>query len=130
MLYSPPDWEPAPPDPETSFGTVEVTARRGRRHLMCLETSTGTVLEVLVVPPGSSAAQGEEALLAAATPGYAETARSLLDTVSDIRTSTPPTTGRMTANPGGTRTPRLRPSDRALIVAYLMPDGRLDKVPT
>ena len=49
---------------------------------MRLETSTGTVLEVLVVPPGLSAAQGEEALLAAATPGYAETARSLLDTVS------------------------------------------------
>jgi hypothetical protein len=84
VLYSPPDWEPASPNPEISVGGLEVTARRGTRHLMRLETSTGTVLEVLVVPSGMSASQGEEALLAAATPGYAETARSLLETVTEL----------------------------------------------
>ena len=83
VLYSPRDWEPAAPTPENSFGALEVTARRGSHHLVQLETSTGRVMEVLVVPSSMSTAQGEEALLAAATPGNAVAARSLLDTVTE-----------------------------------------------
>ena len=84
VLYSPRDWEAEPSNPQTSVGAPEVMARRGSQHLVRLETSTGKVMEVLVVPSGMSAGQGEEALLAAATPGNTETARSLLDTVTEF----------------------------------------------
>jgi hypothetical protein len=57
---------------------------RDDTHLITLTTSYGVVLRLLVVPPGLSADQGAEALLASATPGNASTAVSLLGTVTEF----------------------------------------------
>jgi hypothetical protein len=84
-LYSPPDWEPAPRRIPVSGGYVKVGCfPRDDTHLIVLTTSHGNVLRVLVVPPGLSAGQGAEALLASATPGNASTAVSLLSTVTEF----------------------------------------------
>ena len=83
-VFSPPDWDPAPRRIPVAHGHVKVDYfSREDPHVMVLNTSDRTVLRVLVVPPGMSLDQGEEALLAASTPGYAHTAASLLDTVSE-----------------------------------------------
>jgi hypothetical protein len=50
-------------------------------HLLQLRTSDGAVLKILVVPPGFNRSQGEEALLAAATPGNRHSAAALLEEV-------------------------------------------------
>jgi Family of unknown function (DUF5994) len=84
-LYSPPDWEPAPRRVPVSGRYVKVGSfPRDDTHLITLTTSYGNVLQVLVVPPGLSADQGAEALLASATPGNASTAVALLDTVTEL----------------------------------------------
>jgi hypothetical protein len=56
---------------------------RDDTHLVLLRTADHAALRVLVVPPSMSPDQGDEALLASATPGYAHTAACLLDTVSE-----------------------------------------------
>ena len=84
-LYSPPDWDSPP-------RRVPVTGRemkvgcfpRDDTHLIDLTMSDRTVLRILVVPPGLSRDQGEEALLAAATPGNDHLAHSLLDAATDF----------------------------------------------
>jgi Family of unknown function (DUF5994) len=82
-LFSPPDWDPAPRRIPVARGYVKVGSfPRDDTHLVLLKTADHAVLRVLVVPPGMSSDQGDEALLAAATPGYAHTAACLLDTVS------------------------------------------------
>jgi len=82
--FSPSDWDPAPHRIPVFHGSVEVGSfASDDPHVLILNTSDHAVLRVLVVPPGMSLDQGEEALLAAATPGYAYTAASLLDTVSE-----------------------------------------------
>ena len=82
--FSPPDWDPAPRRIPTARGDVKVGSfPRDDTHLVLLKTTDHAVLRVLVVPPGMSPDQGDEALLAAATPGYAHTAACLLDTVSE-----------------------------------------------
>ena len=70
---------------------------RDDTHLVLLKTADHAELRVLVVPPGMSSDQGDEALLAAATPGYAHTAACLLDTVSEHPDVDPRTTGATTA---------------------------------
>lgn len=52
-------------------------------HLIHLTTSDWLVLRVLVVPPDFTDDQGDEALLAAATPGNAHSAAALLDHVTE-----------------------------------------------
>jgi len=80
--FSPPDWDPAPRRIPVAGGYVKVGSfPRDDTHLVLLKTADHAVLRVLVVPPGMSADQGDEALLAAATPGYAHTAACLLHTV-------------------------------------------------
>jgi hypothetical protein len=82
-LVSPPDWDPAPRRIPVAGGFVKVGLfPRDDTHLIHLKTSDRTVLRVLVVPPGSSRDQGEEALLAAATAGNASSAIDLLDEVT------------------------------------------------
>lgn len=82
--YSPPDWDPAPHRIPVASGYVKVGSfPRADTHLVLLKTAHHAELRVLVVPPGMSSDQGDEALLAAATPGYAHTAACLLDTVSE-----------------------------------------------
>jgi hypothetical protein len=83
-LYSPPDWNPAARQIPVASGFVKVGSfPRDDTHLIHLKTSDRTVLRVLVVPPGFSDGQGDEALLAAATVGNAHSAKALLDTVTD-----------------------------------------------
>jgi hypothetical protein len=73
---SPADWDDLPPMAQ-AFADADET------HRIDVQLSPGTTLRLLVVPPSMTADQGEEALLAAATYGYAHTAASLLETVSE-----------------------------------------------
>lgn len=83
-VVSPPDWDPSPRRIRVAHGFVKVGSfPRDDTHLVLLQTADHAVLRVLVVPPGMSPDQGDEALLAAATPGYTHTAACLLDTVSE-----------------------------------------------
>lgn len=83
-LVSPPDWEPAPRRIPVAGGYVKVGAfPRDDTHLIHLRTSDRTVLHILVVPPGFTRDQGEEALLAAATSGNAHSAGDLLAEVTE-----------------------------------------------
>ena len=50
---------------------------------MMLRTSERNELCLLVIPPGMSDAQGEEALKAAVTPGYAPSPGAVLDLVRE-----------------------------------------------
>jgi hypothetical protein len=83
-LVSPPDWEPAPRRIPVSGGFVKAGSfPRDDTHLINLTTSDRRVLHVLVVPPGYTRDQGDEALLAAATRGNAHSATDLLEEVTD-----------------------------------------------
>lgn len=83
-LFSAADWEPAPGGTPGAGRQVQVGfLPRDDTHLTQVTTSDGSVLHVLVVPPGFSDDQGEEALLAAATPGNAHTPEALLETVTE-----------------------------------------------
>ncbi len=84
-VYSPPDWDPAPRRISTTSGYVKVGSfPRDDTHLVHLKTSDRDVLRVLVIPAALSADQGEEAMLAAATSGNSEPAKSLLATVTEF----------------------------------------------
>lgn len=83
-LVSPPDWDPAARRIPVARGHVKVGSfPRDDTHLVHLTTSDRTVLRVLVVPPGFTRHQGEEALLASATAGNTHSAAELLDEVTD-----------------------------------------------
>ena len=83
-LVSPPDWDPVPRRIPVTGGYVKVGSfPRDDTHLIHLKTSDRTVLRVLVVPPGFTPDQGDEALLAAATSGNAHSAADLLDEVTE-----------------------------------------------
>jgi len=83
-VVSPPDWDPAPRRIPLARGYMKVGSfPRDDTHLIHLNTADRTVLHVLVVPPGFTSAQGEEALLAAATEGNAHPAAELLREVTD-----------------------------------------------
>ncbi|MGH3507756.1 MAG: DUF5994 family protein [Nocardioidaceae bacterium] len=83
-LISPRDWDHAPRRLPVVGGYVKVGSfPRDDTHLIRLMTSERTALGVLVVPPGFTDEQGDEALLAAATPGNAHAATDLLDEVTD-----------------------------------------------
>lgn len=89
VLYSPPDWD----------GVVRHVRVAGRQvgtdalspddthpvdtHHVDLQTTEGTTVRLLVVPPSFDAADGEESLLAASTPGNAHSAGDLLTAVTD-----------------------------------------------
>lgn len=89
-LVSPPDWDLASRRVPVTGGSVKVGSfPRDDAHLIHLTTSEGTVLLVLVVPPGFTHDQGEEALLAAATTGNAHSATDLLNEVTEYPDSDP-----------------------------------------
>ncbi len=84
VLVSPPDWDDRPRSVRVARGMVKVGSfPRDDTHLITLTTSNRTLLRVLVVPPGYSDDQGDEALLAAATHGNAHSATELLETVTE-----------------------------------------------
>jgi hypothetical protein len=83
-VVSPSDWDPAPRRISVARGYVKVGSfHRDDTHVIRLKTSDRVVLRVLVVPPGFTDDQGDEALLAAATPGNTRTGADLLDTVTE-----------------------------------------------
>ncbi|HJQ05703.1 MAG TPA: DUF5994 family protein [Nocardioides sp.] len=83
-LFSPPDWDPAPRRVPIGRGYLKAGSFPGDdTHLMLLTTADRTVLRLLVVPPGFTPAQAEEALLASATSGNAHSAAELLHEVLD-----------------------------------------------
>lgn len=86
VLYSPPDWENPPRRVQVAGGWVKTGAfPRDDTHLVLLTTATSDrrVLRLLVVPPGLTAGQGDEALLAAASRGNDRPAADLLRTVTE-----------------------------------------------
>jgi len=69
---------------------IEVTtSARAEPHLIELLLTSRVLVRVLIVPPELSAYHGEEALLASATPHNAETASSLLSTVTEFAGADP-----------------------------------------
>ncbi len=84
VVVSPPDWDARIRSVPSNAGDVTVeSVARDDTHLIELATTTQPRLRVLVVPPDFTDDQGEEALLAAATPGNAHPAIELLDTVTE-----------------------------------------------
>ena len=89
-VVSPPDWDPAPRRVPVTGGHVKVGSfPRDDTHLIHLKTSDRAVLHVLVVPPGFTRYQGEEALLAAASSGNAHAATDLLEEVTNYPDTDP-----------------------------------------
>jgi hypothetical protein len=83
-LVSPPDWDARVRSVPVDGGDVTVESFiRDDTHLIELSTTSQPRLRVLVVPPEFTDDQGEEALLAAATPGNAHAAIDLLETVTE-----------------------------------------------
>ncbi len=84
VLYSPPDWDGAVPVVGVAGRQVETgSLPHDDTHLVDVRTTDGTTLRLLVVPPDFNDADGEEALLAAATPGNSHPAGDLLRAVTD-----------------------------------------------
>lgn len=89
-VYSAPDWDTRARRIKVARGYVKAGSFPGDdTHVLHVRTSNRTALDLLVVPPGLSDAQGEEAMLAAATPGNSRTAVALLATVSESIASDP-----------------------------------------
>ena len=99
--FSPPDWDTASRGIPTAPGAITATSSpQDDPHLILLTLADRRTLQLLVVPPALSQEQGEEALLAAATPGYAHSARCLLSTVTNSRIMTRRITGSMPVEAG------------------------------
>lgn len=83
VLVSPPDWDSFPRRIRVRGRYLKVGAfPRDDTHVILLTIADRSLLRVLVVPPDYSTAQGEEALLAAATAGNAHSATDLLEEVT------------------------------------------------
>ena len=82
-LVSPPDWDSTPRIVPVTGRYVKVGAfPRDDTHLILLKTSDRRTLHVLVVPPGFTVDQGDEALRASAETGNAHTATEVLEAVA------------------------------------------------
>lgn len=65
VLFSPPDWDPAPRRIPVARGYVKVGSfPRDDTHLVLLSMADRTVLRLRVVPPGLTPGEGEDALAA------------------------------------------------------------------
>lgn len=84
VMYSPPDWDDAPRRVPTRRGYVKAGFDADDdTHVLVLTTSERTELCLLVVPHDLSRGKGEEALLAAVTPGYASSPTALLTAIHE-----------------------------------------------
>ena len=82
--FSPPDWDDQPRRVPIARGYVQTGfAPQDDTHVIMLRTSERTELCLLVVPPGMSDKQGEEALNGAVTPGYAPSPGAILNLVRE-----------------------------------------------
>lgn len=83
-LFSPPDWEIATRRVPVARGYVKVGSfPDDDTHLMTLALTDRTRLRLLVVPPGFTQEQGDEALLAASSPRNHHSATEVLTEVTD-----------------------------------------------
>ncbi len=81
---SPPDWDDAPERIPVTGRTVEAgSLPDDPTHVLLVSTRDGATLTLLVVPAGFTRAQGEEAMLAASTPGNQHPAGELLVEVTE-----------------------------------------------
>lgn len=81
-LFSPPDWDDRPHRVPLAHGYLKAGSfPEDDTHLIELRTADHRTLHLLVVPAGFTHGQGEEALLASATPGNRHSAASLLTEV-------------------------------------------------
>jgi hypothetical protein len=82
VLFSPPDWDDEPRRVPTARGYVKTGFDpHDDTHVVVLSTSDRQELCLLVVPSEFSRNQGEEALVAAVTPGYASSPTALLEAI-------------------------------------------------
>lgn len=82
VIFSQPDWDDSPKRVPTARGYVKTGFDpQDDTHVAVLMTSDRKELVVLVVPPDLSRSKGEEALLAALTPGYAASPTALLTAI-------------------------------------------------
>jgi hypothetical protein len=83
-VYSPPDWDTDEQRVPLASGYLEVAPfPQGNTHVIELHRRSEDRLRLLVVPPGMTESQGDEALLAAATVGYPHSPAELLSHVVD-----------------------------------------------
>lgn len=83
-LFSPPDWDPAPRRIPVARGFLKVGSfPHDDTHLLTVQMSDRTRLQIVVIPPAFTRAQGEEALLAASTSRNEHSAGELLAEVAD-----------------------------------------------
>lgn len=79
VVFSPPDWEGAQRRVQVEGRHVKAGSfPSDDTHVIVLRTSDRTYLTLLVIPPTFTTAQGEEAMLAATTPGNRHSAGDLL----------------------------------------------------
>ncbi len=84
VLFSAPDWDDSPKRVPTARGYVKVGFDpHDDTHVVVLTTSERQELCILVVPPHLSRTKGDEALLAAVTPGYATSPGALLTAINE-----------------------------------------------
>lgn len=84
VIFSQPDWDDSPKRVPTARGYVKVGFDpQDDTHVVVLMTSDRKELVVLVVPPDLSRSKGDEALLAAVTPGYAASPTALLTAIRE-----------------------------------------------
>lgn len=84
VVFSPADWDDAQPRIPAAGRSVEAgPAPADATHVLVASTSDGSTLTLLVVPTGFTRAQGEEAMLAASTPGNRHPADELLAEVTE-----------------------------------------------
>lgn len=84
VVFSPHDWGDAQRRITLEGRDVEAgPSPHDDTHVLILHTSDHTTLTLLVVPPGFTAAQGEEAMLAASTAGNQHSAGDLLAEVTE-----------------------------------------------
>ena len=84
VLYSPPDWDVVARRIDVGRGYVKAGCfPHDDTHQLVVQTSHNTRVHLLVVPPGLTAYQAEEAMLAACTPRNAHTGGELLHEVTD-----------------------------------------------
>lgn len=83
-LYSRPDWDTAPHRVDLGTSRLKLGSfPEDDTHVLVVQTANRERLTLLVVPPRFTQAQGEEALLAAATPGNAHSGGEVLHEVTD-----------------------------------------------
>ncbi len=84
VIFSQPDWDDSPKRVPTARGYVKAGFDpQDDTHVVVLMTSDRKELVLLVVPSDLSRSKGDEALLAAVTPGYAASPTALLTAIRE-----------------------------------------------